>query len=87
MIWNGVTEMELSDYELIYCLSKTTFSKLNEQYEISLMSVKNYSDEICLEQLRSIKFLTTVLKLYMCERCLSRRSYKVFMYSGFCCTN
>ena len=55
MIWNGVTEMELSDYELIYCSSKITFSKLNEQYEISLRSVKNYSDEICLEQLRSIK--------------------------------
>ena len=44
-----------NDYELIYCSSKTTFSKLNEQYEISLRSVKNYSDEICLEQLRSIK--------------------------------
>ena len=57
MIQSGVIEMQLSDHELTFCSSKTAISKLNESYEISLRSMKNYSDENLLEDLRSKKFI------------------------------
>ena len=56
MIQSGAIGVELSDCELIYCSRKTLLLKLNENYEISLRSVKNHSDEIFVKQLRSIKF-------------------------------
>ena len=40
----GVIEMGLPDHELIYCTRKTSPLKLNEHYEISIRSMKNYSD-------------------------------------------
>ena len=51
-----VTEMELSDHELIYRSRKTLLFKLNEHREISFSSMKNYSDKISKEKLRSIEF-------------------------------
>ena len=53
LIQIGAIEMELSDHKLIYCSRKTSFLKLNKKYEISM---KNYSDEIFVDQLRSITF-------------------------------
>ena len=57
MIHSGAIEMELSDHELTFCSSQATVLKLNESYEISLRSMKNYSDESLLKDLRSKKFL------------------------------
>ena len=37
-------------------IKETSFLKFWEHYEISLRSMKNYSDEIFVEQLKSIKF-------------------------------
>ena len=48
--------MGLSDQELIYCSEKTSILKLNKYYEISFWSMKNYSDKIFVDKLRSIKF-------------------------------
>ena len=45
-----------SDHGLIYCTRRTSLLKLNEHCEISLRSIKNYSDQIFVEQLRAIKF-------------------------------
>ena len=56
VIQSGVIEMGLSDHEFVYCLRKTSLLKLNEHYEISFWSMKNYSDEIFVDKLRSIKF-------------------------------
>ena len=55
-IKSGVIKMGLSDHELVYCSRKSSFLKLNEYYEISFRSMKNYSDEIFVDKLRSIKF-------------------------------
>ena len=55
MFQSSVIEMGLSDHELIHCSRKKYFLKLNEHYEISLTSMKNFSDEIFVEKLRSIK--------------------------------
>ena len=56
VIQSGVVEMGLSHHELVYCSRKTSLLKLNEHYEISIRSMKNYSDEIFVDKLRSIKF-------------------------------
>ena len=48
--------MGLSDHELIYCSRKESLLKSNVHNEISIKSVKHYSDEIFVEKLRSIKF-------------------------------
>ena len=56
VIQSGVIEMGLSDHEIVYCSRKTSLLKLNEHYEISFMSVKNYSDKIFVDKLRSKKF-------------------------------
>ena len=39
---SAVIEMGFSDHELIYCSRKTALLKLNEHYEISVRSTKNY---------------------------------------------
>ena len=54
IIQSSVIEMRLD--EVIYCSRKTSLLKLNEHYEISFSSMKNYSDETFLNKLRSIKF-------------------------------
>ena len=56
VIQSGVIEMGLPDHELIYCSRKMSLLKLNEHYEISINSMKNYSDDILVEKLRQIKF-------------------------------
>ena len=48
--------MVLSDHGLIFCTRKTSLLELNEHCEISIRSMKNYSDEVFVEQLRAIKF-------------------------------
>ena len=56
VIRSGVIEMGLSDHGLIYCTRKASLLKLNEHCEISIRSMKTYSGEILVEQLRAIKF-------------------------------
>ena len=56
VIQSSVIEMGLSHHELVHCSRKTSLLKLNENYEISIRSMKNYSDEIFVDKLRSIKF-------------------------------
>ena len=40
----------------IYCTRKMSFLNLNEHCEISIRSMKNYSDKTFVEQLRAIRF-------------------------------
>ena len=42
---------------MCYCTRNTSLLKLNEHCEISVRSVKNYSDKFFKEQLRAITFL------------------------------
>ena len=56
VIQSDVIEMGLSDHELVCCSRNMSILKLNEHYEISFRSMKNYSDEIFVDKLRSIKF-------------------------------
>ena len=56
VIQSGVIKVGLSDHELVYTSRKTSLLKLNEHYEVSFRSMKNYSDEIFVDKLRSIKF-------------------------------
>ena len=44
--------MKLSDNELIYSTRKAWLLKLNEPYEISISSMKNYSGESFGKELR-----------------------------------
>ena len=53
---SGVNEMGLFDHKLMYCSRKLSCLKLNECNQVSLRIMKNYSDEIFVEQVRSIKF-------------------------------
>ena len=46
---------------------KRHFLKLNKTYKISIKSMKNYSDKLFLEQLRSIKFPDNPNKTYLHE--------------------
>ena len=55
MTQNGVNEMGLFDHELIYCSRKLSCLKLNECDQVSLRLMRNYSDEIFVEQVRSRK--------------------------------
>ena len=48
--------MGLSDHELVYSSRKISLLKRNEHYKISYTSMKNLSDEIFVDKLRSIKF-------------------------------
>ena len=56
VIQRGVIEMGLPEFELLYCSRKMSFLKLNKYNELSVKTMKNYSDEIFVEQLRSITF-------------------------------
>ena len=55
VIQSGVTETGLFDHELIHCRGKTSLLKLDEPCETSMRSIKNYSHEIFVKQLRPIK--------------------------------
>ena len=52
---------------------KRHFLKLNKTYKISIKSMKNYSDELFLEQLRSIKFPDNPNRIYL------NKSYQDFV--------
>ena len=56
IIQSGVIEMGLPDHELMYCSRKRSLLKLNEHYEISFRSMKNFPDETFVDKLRSIRF-------------------------------
>ena len=56
VVQSGVIETRLSDHGLIFCSGKMSFLKSNENYEISLMSMKNHSYEIFVEELISVKY-------------------------------
>ena len=82
VIQSGVIDMELSDNELIDSTRKTWLLKLNERYEISIRSKKNYSDESFAEELGSIKFPTTQI-IPVCLRFSSGLCYEVFISNRF----
>ena len=56
MIQSDVIEMDYLTINSFIVKKKTSFLKLNEHEEISIISMKNYLDENFVEQLRSTKF-------------------------------
>ena len=54
----GVTELSLSDQELMYCPRKTTDPKLHKCKEMKVRSMKNYTTERFMEVLKGIDFRT-----------------------------
>ena len=49
VIQNGVIETQFFDHGLGYCSRKVSFLKLVEHCEISILSMKNYSNEVFVE--------------------------------------
>ena len=52
---SGVTGMRLYDHQLIYCSRKVSLLRSNEYYKVSNFSKNNYSNELFVDTLRSIK--------------------------------
>ena len=52
----GVIDVGLSDHQLIYCTRKIVRAKTNVHNQIRVRSLKNYTQEILLEELRKINF-------------------------------
>ena len=52
----GVIDVGLSDHQLIYCTRKIVRVKTNVHNQIRVRSLKNYTQEILLEELRKINF-------------------------------
>ena len=52
---SAVIGMRLYDHQLIYCSRKASLLKSNEYYKVSNFSMNNYSNEHCVDTLRSIK--------------------------------
>ena len=52
----GVIDVGLSDQQLIYCTRKIVRAKTNVHNQIWVRSLKNYTQEILLEELRKINF-------------------------------
>ena len=53
---SGVIDTGLSDHQLIYCTRKITRTKFNSHKNITIRSLKNYSQEVYLEELNKINF-------------------------------
>ena len=53
---SGAVEMEIFGHKLIYCSRKKSILELIKHNEIWLRSIKNYSYEIFVDQLRSKAF-------------------------------
>ena len=52
----GVIDVGLSDHQLIYCTRKIVRAKTNVHNQIRVRSLKNYTQEILLDELRKINF-------------------------------
>ena len=52
----GVIDTGLSDRQLIYCTRKITQTKFNSHKNITVRSLKNYSQDVYLEELNKINF-------------------------------
>ena len=52
----GVIDEGLSDHQLIYCTRKIVRAKTNVHNQIRVRSLKNYTQEVLLEELRKINF-------------------------------
>ena len=52
----GVINVGLSDHQLIYCTRKIMRTKTNMHKQIQVRSLKNYSPELLIEELRKIDF-------------------------------
>ena len=53
---SGVIDTGLSDHQLIYCTRKITRTKFNSHKNITIRSLKNYSQDVFLEELNKINF-------------------------------
>ena len=53
---SGVIDTGLSDHQLIYCTRKITRTKFNSHKNITIRSLKNYSQDVYLEELNKINF-------------------------------
>ena len=53
---SGVIDTGLSDHPLIYCTRKITRTKFNSHKNITIRSLKNYSQDMYLEELNKINF-------------------------------
>ena len=53
---SGVIDTGLSDHQLIYCTRKITRTKFNSHKNITIRSLKNYSQDVHLEELNKINF-------------------------------
>ena len=56
VVQSGAIETRLSDHGLIFCSRKMSFLKSNDNCEISLRSMKNYSYEVFVTELISMKY-------------------------------
>ena len=52
----GVIDVGLSDHQLIYCIRKISRTKTNRHNQIRVRSLKNYTQEILIEELKKINF-------------------------------
>ena len=52
----GVIDVGLSDHQLIYCTRKISRTKTNRHNQIRVRSLKNYTQEILIEELKKINF-------------------------------
>ena len=52
----GVIDVGLSDHQLIYCTRKISRTKTNRHNQIRVRSIKNYTQEILIEELKKINF-------------------------------
>ena len=53
---SGVIDTGLSDHQLIYCTRKITRTKFNSHKNITIRSLKNYSQDVYLNELNKINF-------------------------------
>ena len=53
---SGVIDTGLSDHQLIYCTRKIARTKFNSHKNITIRSLKNYSQDVYLEELNKINF-------------------------------
>jgi len=52
----GVIDVGLSDHQLIYCTRKILRAKTNMHNQIRVRSLKNYTKDILVEELRKVNF-------------------------------
>ena len=56
ILQKGVIDVGLSDHQLIYCTRKISRTKTNRHNQIRVRSLKNYTQEILIGELKKINF-------------------------------